>query len=157
MPPIEPLIALLEQTERERDAAQQQLLRLRDAHQAAQAQAAQLLDYRGECEQRFGAQFRSAGNSIELMRSYQGFVGRLTQALEQQSMVEQRMRDQCERAREILREHEVRVASVRKLIENRMRELQRETDRRDQKASDEIAMRAAWNRLAASTAFAQLH
>lgn len=156
MPPIEPLIALLEQTERERDDMQQQTLRLQDAHAAAQARADQLLGYRGEYEQRFASQFREA-SSIELMRSYQGFVARLTQAVDQQTVAAQRAHAQWQRAAEALREHEVRVASVRKLIESRMREMRLEADRREQKASDELAMRAAWNRLAASTGFASLH
>ena len=156
MPPIEPLIALLEQTERERDEIQKHTLRLRDAHAAAQARADQLLGYRGEYEQRFAVQFREA-SSIELMRSYQGFVARLSQAVDQQAGAAQRAHVQWQRAIESLREHEVRVASVRKLIEGRMREMRLETDRREQKANDELAMRAAWNRLAASTGFATLH
>lgn len=156
MAPIEPLITLLEQTERERDAAMAMMLRHREAHHAAQAQADQLLEYRGDYERRFATQFREAG-SIEMVRVYQGFVGRLSQAVEQQTQIAQRSKVQYERSREILREHEVRVASVRKLIEGRMRELQRETDRREQKASDELAMRAAWTRLAAATRPAPLH
>lgn len=156
MTPLDPLIALLEQTERERDAAMAQMLRLRDAHQAAQAQAEQLVEYRGDYERRFATQFQAAG-SIEMVRVYQGFVARLSQAVEQQAAIAERARGQYEQARDRLREQEVRVASVRKLIEGRVRELQREADRREQRASDELAMRAAWTRLAAATRPAPLH
>ena len=156
MAPLEPLIALLEQTERERDSAMAMMLRHREAHQVAQAQADQLLEYRGDYERRYATQFREAG-SIELVRVYQGFVGRLSQAVEQQAQIAQRSQTQYERSRGILRDHEGRVASVRKLIEGPMREMQRESDRREQKANDELAMRAAWNRLAAATRPAPLH
>ena len=45
-----------------------------------------------------------------------------------------------------LRDGEIRVASVRKLIERRQAEARLSADRREQKNTDEFASRAAWNR-----------
>ena len=45
-----------------------------------------------------------------------------------------------------LRDGEIRVASVRKLIERRQAEARLSADRREQKTTDEFASRAAWNR-----------
>ena len=52
---------------------------------------------------------------------------------------------QMERAREVLRDHEVRVASVRKLIERRAQELRLSAERIEQKQTDEFGARSAWN------------
>ena len=52
----------------------------------------------------------------------------------------------------MVREQELRVASVRKLIERRLAELRLAADRRDQKQTDDFASRAAWNRLAEQAA-----
>jgi flagellar FliJ protein len=142
---MQPLLTLLEQTERERDDAMSVHQRAVAAHQAAVAQAEQLVAYRREYEQRWGDQFSRQG-SIELVRCYQSFTTRLTQAVDHQQRSAVFAAQQVEAARETLMEHEVRVASVRKLIERRMQEAQLSSDRRDQKITDEFAARAAWNR-----------
>jgi flagellar FliJ protein len=142
---LQPLIALLEQTERERDDAQLHLLRARDAQQAAQAQADQLLAYRADYEARWGARFGREGK-IELVRCYQGFVARLTHAVEHQTQVAVHAAHHVEAAQATLRERELRVASVRKLIEGRLHEVKRNADRDEQKQIDEFASRAAWSR-----------
>jgi flagellar FliJ protein len=143
MSTLQPLIALLAQAERERDELQADLLRSRSAQQNAQAQAAQLRQYRGEYEQRFGAR-PHAGTTIEMLRVTQGFVARLTHAVEQQERVVAHAAGQVAAAEVRWREAELRVASVRKLIERRMEEVRRGADRAEQKAVDEFASRAAW-------------
>lgn len=148
MNPMQPLLTLLAQTERERDDALSAHQRTVATHQAAVAQAEQLVAYRREYEQRWGEQFSRQG-SIELVRCYQSFTTRLTQAVDHQQRAAQFAAQQVEAARETLLEHEVRVASVRKLIERRMQEAQLGSDRRDQKITDEFAARAAWNRASA--------
>ncbi len=149
MDALQPLNALLEQTERERDEAQAHLLRTRAAAEAAQAQAEQLLAYRADYEARWGAQFGREGR-IELVRCYQGFVSRLTQAVDHQQQIAAHAQRQVLAAEAALRDRELRVASVRKLIEMRLREARRHADRVEQKQIDEFATRAAWNRLAAA-------
>jgi flagellar FliJ protein len=52
------------------------------------------------------------------------------------------------RAGETLSAHELRVASVRKLIERRQQEARRSADRREQAANDEMAQRVAARRAA---------
>lgn len=145
---MQPLLALLGQAERERDEALAQHQRSLATHTAAQAQAEQLLGYRGDYERRWGEQFAREGK-IELIRCYQGFIERLTQAVDQQHRIATHAAAQLERAQATLVQQELRVASVRKLIERRVREGRLEADRREQKQTDEFAARAAWNASAA--------
>ncbi len=143
MNPLQPLMALLAQTERERDAAMADTQRAAQAQLAAAAQAEQLLTYRREYEQRWGAQFRNEGR-MELVNCYRGFVDRLSQAVDQQQRIALHATAQLDRARDTLREHELRVASVRKLIERRAAELRVNAGRLEQKQTDEFGARMAW-------------
>ena len=91
-------------------ALRRQLQRAQAASRPRTAQAEQLLAYRRDYEQRWSAQFCREG-TIELVRCYQGFIERLTQAVEQQERVAEHA-DSAARARapRSLREHEMRVA-----------------------------------------------
>ena len=80
-PSLDPLMALLGQAERERDASLAAMQRAVEAHQAAQSQAEQLVAYRGEYEARFKDQF-SRKSSIDILQCYQGFSARLGQAID---------------------------------------------------------------------------
>ncbi|MEO7152520.1 MAG: flagellar export protein FliJ [Burkholderiaceae bacterium] len=148
MTDLQPLLALLGQAERERDVCLAQRERAAAAHTAAEAQARQLLDYRSDYQRRWGEQFARTAQ-IEVVRCYQGFVERLTQAVDQQTRTAAHAAGLLERAGATLLEHELRVASVRKLIERRLREAGLESDRREQKQTDEFAARSAWNAAAA--------
>ena len=145
---IATLGTLLEHATGERDsafAASQQA-----AQQAAQAraQAVQLVEYRSAYEQRWRSQFGQSA-SIEILRCYTDFSHRLAEAIAQQQRVVAHLDTQAERARELLTEKELRVASVRKLIERRQDELRRAADRRDQKQTDEAAARTLRSRASA--------
>ena len=148
---LQPLMSLLGQVERERDDLALACQRAAQAQQTAAAQAQQLLSYRRDYEQRWAHQFRTDGR-MELVNCYRGFMERLTQAVDQQCAVAARAGTELENARVALREGEMRVASVRKLIERRVAEAHVTAQRREQKASDEFASRAAWNRAAAGLA-----
>ena len=76
---------------------------------------------RREYEQRWNEQFRSGGH-MDLVHCYRSFMERLTHALEQQQRIVQQAAQHMEQARAQLQEHELRVASVRKLIERRHRD-----------------------------------
>jgi flagellar FliJ protein len=115
------------------------------SHRSATAQAEQLVVYRGEYEQRWATQFKTDGR-MELVNCYRGFMDRLTQAVEQQQRVVVHAHAAFDQARLRLRDGEIRVASVRKLIERRQAEARLSADRREQKTTDEFASRAAWNR-----------
>lgn len=139
---LEPLLALLSQTERERDAALAESQRCAQAHGAAQSQADQLVAYRRDYEQRYAEKFKQEGG-MELLHVYRSFMDRLNVAVDQQQRVAQHTHLKAEQARAALIEQEVRVASVRKLIERRQHEMRLAADRRDQKQTDEFAARAA--------------
>ena len=147
---IQPLMALLSHAERERDEALAHRQRMREALDAASTQAEQLVAYRRDYEQRWAERFAQAGQ-VQLLHSYHGFVTRLTQAIEHQQRVVAQAERQLERAGETLQQQELRVASVIKLIERRMAEIEKTSAQREQSALDELASRAAWNRLAAAT------
>ena len=146
----QPLMALLSHAERERDEALAHRQRMREALDAARTQAEQLVAYRRDYEQRWAERFAQAGQ-VQLLHSYHGFVTRLTQAIEHQDRVVAQAERQLERAGETLQQQELRVASVLKLIERRMAEIEKTSARCEQRALDELASRAAWNRLAAAT------
>lgn len=143
MNPMQPLISLLAQTESERDQAWAEAQRALQAHQDAAAQVDQLRVYRREYEQRWSNQFKTEGR-IELVHCYRGFMDRLTQAVEQQERICAYAATQAERTRTLLAEHEMRVASVRKLIERRAHEMRLSADRQEQKQTDEFGSRMAW-------------
>jgi flagellar FliJ protein len=138
---------LLAQAERERDEALAEQLRLDGAWRAAAAQAEQLVLYRREYEQRWSAEFCREGR-IELVRCYQGFMERLSQAVEQQERIAGHAAMQAERAVAIVRGHDVRAAGLKKLIERRVKEGERLAAGREQRLSDEQAARAAWAKIA---------
>ena len=142
---------LLAQAEAQRDKAFAEQLKLEAARRAAMAQAEQLVVYRREYEQRWSAEFCREGK-IELVRCYQGFMERLTQAVDQQERIAVHSSLQAERAAAIVRGHEVRAAALKKLVERRLHEGRRVAAGLEQKQNDEQAARAAWVRFAAANA-----
>ena len=145
---LQALALLLAQAERQRDDAFAERIKAQTAQRAAAAQAEQLVAYRREYEQRWSEQFCREGR-IELVRCYQGFIERLTQAVEQQERIAAHAAAEVERAEAIVRGHEVRAASLKKLIERRLREGEANDARNEQRESDDRAVRATWNRLTA--------
>ena len=145
MTPMQPLITLLAQSEAERDGAQAEFARLTAVHQTAALQAEQLVQYRLDYEQRWAKQFQSA-STMTLVQCYRGFMQRLSLAVEQQQQACRHAAQQAGLARSSLVAHEIRVATVRKLVERRVADDLSAQARKDQKNSDEFAARSAWNR-----------
>jgi flagellar FliJ protein len=141
---LQPVMTLLGQAERERDELAVACQRVTAAQRTAAMQLEQLVTYRREYEKRWAHQFRTDGR-MELVNCYRGFMERLTQAVEQQRRVAMQADAEFEQAKLALRDGEIRVASVRKLIERRVADVRVAVDRREQKASDEFASRATWN------------
>jgi flagellar FliJ protein len=138
------LQALLEHAERERDEAMVALVQAEDACRHLQQQLDQLLDYRREFESRSpGAGGKAA--PIELLRCHQGFAQRLEQALAQQGDLVQSTESRLQSLRQVLLQRETRVAAVRKLVERRLQEQQRNQARLEQKRSDEAAAQRRWH------------
>lgn len=136
---------LLDRATQERDRLAGELRRGEEVALRARRQGEQLAAYRGEYLQRWGGQF-GRGGAIELMHCYQSFMQRLDEALDQQ----QRQIDAAERAvaamRQVLVQAEVRVASVKKLIERRQADVMKAHERRDQRQTDETAQQLTRHR-----------
>lgn len=143
------LQTLLEQAERERDAARAALRQAEEAEQQARDQAAQLAQYRQDCLARWGAQAGRAGTVAQL-HCYHGFMQRLDQATGQQQRQCDTSAQRVAQARAQVNAREMRVAAVRKLIERRLQAVQALADRRAQKQTDEAAQRSAWTLRAAT-------
>jgi flagellar FliJ protein len=129
---------LLDRATQERDRLAGELRRGEDVALRARRQGEQLSTYRGEYLQRWGQQF-GRGGAIEIVHCYQSFMQRLDEAVSQQ----QRQVDAAEQGvaavRQLLLQAELRVASVKKLIERRQAEARRLEERRDQRQTDETA------------------
>jgi flagellar FliJ protein len=134
------LIALLEQAQAERDEALSQFENARKAHDHARQQLQSLHDFRQQYQDRWRHQF-SQGSGMEIMRSYQEFMNRMTEAEVEQSRRVELAASSAERLRGVLIERERKVAAVTKLMERRANEQSLKEQRRDQKATDEMASR----------------
>lgn len=139
---LQTLTILLERAETERDEALRQLQDAQARANQARAQHGQLAQYRVEYQQRWGQQFARQG-TMDIVACYQNFGGKLDQAIDSQHLVANHADQRVERFRDTLRELELRVASIRKLIERRRLESSRALQRQEQKATDEQAARAA--------------
>jgi flagellar FliJ protein len=136
------LKTLLEREQKRRD---EQMANVRNALANAEAQLQQadgLVGYRTEYCRKWSSQFQQAA-TIEILRSYQGFLSRLDQAITQQQSVLEHAHRMVEAHRQRLVEREIRVATVERLIQRREAMLAKVADRRDQKNLDELAQRLA--------------
>ena len=139
------LKTLLEREQKRRD---EQMAAVRTAVANAEAQQQQsegLATYRTEYCRKWSAQFQQAA-TIEILRSYQGFLSRLDQAITQQQSVLEHAHRMVAAHRQRLVEREIRVATVERLIQRREAMLAKVADRRDQKNLDELAQRLATTR-----------
>lgn len=139
---LQALNVLLERAEAERDEALRQLQDAQSRASAAKQQQDQLSQYRQDYQQRWSEQFAQR-TTIQVLGCYQNFGLRLDQAISQQSHVSGYADQRLTAARDVLRERELRVASVRKLIERRRADALRSQLRYEQKVTDEQATRAA--------------
>ncbi|MFT3856586.1 MAG: flagellar export protein FliJ [Aquabacterium sp.] len=135
------LLMVLETAEKARDAAVSDLEAARRSYETARQQSQSLLDWRKDYQNKWQSQFRQAGG-MEIMRCYQDFMQRLADAVSDQDKRVEQARVYMERCREQLIERERKVAAVSQLLERRQAELLLAQNRRDQKATDEMAARA---------------
>ena len=139
---MDTLNTLLEQAEAERNLALAAFNQARARCDAARAQAVQLDDYRANYQRRWSQQF-TQGAALEIVRCYQGFAARLDTAITQQGHAVHLTQAAQARAGDALTANELRLASVRKLIERRLETERQAGARREQKADDEHAMRVS--------------
>ena len=142
---MDTLQTLLEQAEAERNQALAAFNQLRARCDAARTQATQLDGYLADYQQRWRLRF-ARGAALEIVRCYQDFAGRLDAAIAQQAHTVALAGAAQARAGDTLSAHELRVASVRKLIERRVQAQRQVAERREQKSADEIATRMALRR-----------
>ncbi|TXD76329.1 flagellar export protein FliJ [Mitsuaria sp. TWR114] len=139
---LQALTVLLERAEAERDEALRHLQDAQARANAARNQHDQLAQYRTDYRSRWSQEFAQR-TTVQLLGCYQNFGQRLDQAIGQQSGIADYADQRLSAARDLLRERELRVASVRKLIERRRAETLRTQMRQEQRATDEQAARAA--------------
>jgi flagellar FliJ protein len=142
---MQTLTTLLEQAESQRNVALAAFNQARARRDGARDQARELAAYRDDYTQRWNAQFQR-GATLDIVRCYRQFADRLELALSQQAHAVTVAEQAFERANDTLAAHELRVASVRKLIERRQDDARRGADRREQTAADELALRMATTR-----------
>lgn len=138
MSALNALMVAVSVAERKRDDARQQLQYAQAAHQAAQGQLSQLEGYAQETQERWGAK-EGAHLKPEVMHHHYQFMGRLGHAAGLQSGVVADHAQRVESASQQLVTAELRLASLRKVLEARRREMELQQARRDQKQTDERA------------------
>ena len=138
MSSLKTLLLAIEQAERRRHAAKQELARAEQAWLAARDQLAQLQGYASETEARWGAQsHRGAGP--ELLRHHYQFMGRLQHATGLQASVIEQRALAVQTSRQALVVVELRLAALTRVQDARRAELAREQQRRERLEDDEIA------------------
>ena len=110
--------------------------------------------YRRDYERRWSSEFSRSGG-IDIVHCYQGFITRLGQAIDQQTRITQHAAQRLAGA-EARGGQELRVASVRKLMERRDQEQRSVDNRREQNRVDEQAARLLWGRAAGAGALSPL-
>jgi flagellar FliJ protein len=138
---MQTLTILLDHAEQQRNAALAAFNQARSRRDAAREQALGLAAYRDDYTQRWNAQFCGGGAALDIVRCYRQFADRLELAITQQAHAVAAAEQACARANDTLAAHELRVASVRKLIERRRLESRRGEEQREQRDADELSQR----------------
>jgi flagellar FliJ protein len=145
------LHTLLEHTQRQRDEVLLALQRAEAHALRLQQQAEQLGAYRTDYERR-GPTQAGVTAGMEMVNVHIGFIGRLGQALDQHHGQQQGAEAQVQRLRAALLPLELRVASVRKLLERREQAQRGVESRREQRQTDEAAQQLLWRAAVAQQA-----
>ncbi len=132
------LMVAVEVASRKRDDARKALQDTQAAQQAAKDQLAQLEGYARETEARWGTQADTVRQPEVMYHHYQ-FMDRLGHAASLQGSVVGDHAKRVDAARQALLDAELRLASLRKVLDKRRQELSLQQMRRDQKQTDERA------------------
>ena len=132
------LAVAIEVAERQRDDARKVLQDRVAAQQAARSQLEQLEDYARETEARWGMKADTTMQP-EVMYHHYHFMDRLGHAAGVQTGVVGDHAARVEGARRTVLTAELRLASLRKVMDKRRRDLELAQVRRDQKETDERA------------------
>ncbi|HQQ69198.1 MAG TPA: flagellar export protein FliJ [Alicycliphilus sp.] len=142
MSSLNAFVVAVDLAQRQRDAARQTLQNLQGARQAAQAQLEQLGGYAAETQQRWGMK-EGATVQPEVMHHHHQFMGRLDHAIGLQTQAVSGQDQRLQQAGQALLQAELRLASLRKVLERRRAELAQQQQRREQKQTDERATQRA--------------
>jgi flagellar protein FliJ len=137
---MDTLATLLEQAEAQRDSALAAFNHSRARRDATRSQLHDLERYQADYTARWNHQFQQ-GAALEIVRSYHQFADRLQLALTQQAHALAVAEQALARANDTLAAHELRVASVRKLMQRRVTEARARDERREQRSDDDFAQR----------------
>jgi len=138
MSSLNALAVAVEAASRKRDDARRVLQDAQAAQQAALAQLEQLEGYARETEARWGVKADTAMKPEVMYHHYQ-FMNRLGHAAGIQTGVVGDHAHRVEAARQALLQAELRLASLRKVVDKRRQELELAQMRREQKQTDERA------------------
>ena len=138
MSTLNALTVAVEVASRKRDEARRLLQDAQGAQQAAQDQLNQLQGYARETEGRWGMRADAAVQPEVMFHHYQ-FMDRLGHAVGLQTGVVSDHASRVQGATCTLLEAELRLASLRKVLERRRAEVALQQQRREQKQTDERA------------------
>lgn len=138
MSSLNAFLVAVEMAERKRDEARQALQDVKSARRAAQEQLSQLEGYAQETQDRWGMRADATVKPEVMFHHYQ-FMERLSQAIGMQTGVVGDQSGRVEAATRALLEAELRVASLKKVVDKRRREIEQLQARREQKQTDERA------------------
>lgn len=132
------LMVAVDAASRKRDSARKVLQDALATQRSAQNQLEQIEGYAREIEGRWGMQADMAVKPEVMYHHYQ-FMGRLSHASSLQTKVVTDQAGRVEVARRALLEAELRVTSLRKVLDKRLSEQEQLAVRREQKQTDERA------------------
>jgi flagellar protein FliJ len=136
------LHVLLQHSQGQRDDAMLLLQQVQAQERQLIQQAEQLQGYRAEYQQRHPA-LVGGSTTVDALRTHQSFMARLDQAVQQQALQLSQAQTRCAARRTELLALEVRVASVRKLLERRAESQALSSARQDQRLADDAAANAS--------------
>jgi flagellar protein FliJ len=136
------LHVLLQHSEGQRDEAMLAVQQAQAQERQLAQQAEQLHGYRSEYQQRHPA-LVGGSTTVDALRTHQSFMARLDQAVQQQALQLKQAQTRAAARRSELLALELRVASVRKLLERRADSLALLAARQDQRLTDDAAANAA--------------
>lgn len=138
MSAVRSFLLAIEMATRKRDQANQDLMRVQNAHVFAQNQMAQLETYADETESRWAAAAQ-VSTSPELMRHHYQFMGRLHHAIGLQKGVLEGEIRKVNHAKRLVLDAEFRLVSLKQVLKKKQADIAVLQSRREQKQMDEFA------------------
>jgi len=112
----------------------------RQAHQQNEAQLQQLEGFKAEYEAKLVEIAGGEGMAARQLQDYRAFLGRLNQAIAQQTDDTELSTVQLDEARDYWLQQSQRSRALDHLVDLKQQDLQQRQDRAEQKATDELAI-----------------